>query len=76
MPVFSDIVLLLPGQERPFAFKVLYKDERYCFCECPENPALRGFFTREFVGSVQAYPVKEGATKDPKTWSQIIDTIL
>jgi hypothetical protein len=50
MPIYPDhVILLLPGQEKPFTFNVLYKSETYLFAECPDNPALRGFFTRPFV---------------------------
>ncbi len=30
-------------------FKVTYTCPEYVFCECPEKPEARGFFTNEFV---------------------------
>lgn len=49
MPIYPDLLLLIPGQKKAFTFQVIYKCETYCFCECRDNASLRGFFTRQFV---------------------------
>lgn len=30
-------------------FQITYACKEYVFCECNENPTLRGFFTTEFL---------------------------
>jgi hypothetical protein len=32
-------------------FRVIYQCDQYIFCECDKHPALRGFYTTEFVAS-------------------------
>lgn len=46
---YPDMVLLLPGQTQPHVFKVLFKNEDYCFADCPTKPELRGFFTKSYA---------------------------
>lgn len=41
-------------QGKQYTFEVYYECPSYIFCECPEYPSARGFFTSGYVQANQS----------------------
>ncbi len=44
----------LAFQGKVVQFEITYECKEYIFCECPSDPAKRGFFTRAYINDNKA----------------------